>query len=457
MAENTRYSTELDRIAGQANRYYTEVIDPLAQKLMFSRAPDPGARKGRPMVLLVGNHSSGKSTLINYLLGEEVQNTGVAPTDDSFTVIAQGATVEEKDGDSLVSNPELGFAELRKYGPGLVSHLKLKLRESPALAGLTLIDSPGMIDSANSASDRGYDFTQVVRWFAEQADVILLMFDPDKPGTTGETLSVMRQALRDVSHKLILVLNKMDQFRNLHDFARAYGALTWNLSKVIPTKDVPLIYNIYIPGPWVHKETALPITDFDNARDQVLEEIQRAPMRRVDNILTRLFDNARYLHAHARVLNEAAAMFRRARLPWLIAITGFALIGLAVAAWLWYDVGPQAISAVLAFGIGGPVIAAILYAVSRVVLARRQTEIINGLTGIFERLHRDDYALGDEADLSALWSRIKDRVRRSIENIGLKKMPRTRRRDLLSLEKIYQDFVPTLRAEIHDNKHAVDS
>lgn len=457
MAANAQYITELDRIATEANQYYTNVIDPLAKQIMFSRAPDPGARKGRPMVLLVGNHSSGKSTLVNYILGEEVQNTGVAPTDDSFTVISQGGKPEEKDGDSLVSNPELGFAELRKFGPGLVSHLKLKRRESPALAGLTLIDSPGMIDAANSSSDRGYDFTQVVKWFAEQADVILLMFDPDKPGTTGETLSVMREALRDVSHKLILVLNKMDQFRNLHDFARAYGALTWNLSKVIPTKDVPLIYNIYIPGPWVHKETALPITDFDNARDQVLEEIQRAPMRRVDNILTRLFDNARQLHAHARVVNEARAMYRRARLPWLVAIFGSAVIGVAVAIWLWLDVGQPAISAVLTFGIGGPAFAALLYVASRVVLAKRRTEIVNGLTGIFERLHREQYALGDEADLNALWSRIKDKVRRSIENIGLGRLAKVRRKELSGLEGIYQNFVPKLRAEIHENQRPVDA
>lgn len=30
--------------------------------------------------------------------------------------------------------------------------------------------------------DRGYDFEGVVKWFAERADVILLFFDPDKPG-----------------------------------------------------------------------------------------------------------------------------------------------------------------------------------------------------------------------------------------------------------------------------------
>ena len=35
----------------------------------------------------------------------------------------------------------------------------------------------------------------MVRWWAKRADLILLLFDPDKPGTTGETLDVLTKAL----------------------------------------------------------------------------------------------------------------------------------------------------------------------------------------------------------------------------------------------------------------------
>lgn len=58
-------------------------------------------------------------------------------------------------------------------------------------------------------TSRGYDFEGVVRWFAERADVILLFFDPDKPGTTGETLSILTNALPGMDHKLYIVLNKV--------------------------------------------------------------------------------------------------------------------------------------------------------------------------------------------------------------------------------------------------------
>ena len=51
---------------------------------------------GLPCVLFLGNHSSGKSSFINHLLGgAHVQDVGIAPTDDAFTFIVYGE--EERD------------------------------------------------------------------------------------------------------------------------------------------------------------------------------------------------------------------------------------------------------------------------------------------------------------------------------------------------------------------------
>lgn len=100
-----------------------------------------------------------------------------------------------------------------------------------------MIDSPKARHSDMSTStksrqqqaimDRGYDFEKVCRWYAERADVILLFFDPDKPGTTGETLSILTNSLVGLENKLHIILNKADQFEKIHDFARAYGSLCW--------------------------------------------------------------------------------------------------------------------------------------------------------------------------------------------------------------------------------------
>ena len=209
-----------------------------------------------PFVLLLGNHSSGKSSFINHVLKRKVQMTGVAPTDDNFTIIGPGDADIDRNGPALVGDPDLGFSDLKSFGPVLVNHTHLKVRADTAISDFMLVDSPGMIDSPvtdNTPSDgpvgmdRGYNFEGVVRWYAERADVILLFFDPDKPGTTGETLSILTTSLVGLDHKLYIILNKADQFRKIHDFARAYGSLCWNLSKVIPRKDLPRIHTMCLP------------------------------------------------------------------------------------------------------------------------------------------------------------------------------------------------------------------
>ena len=153
----------------------------------------------------------------------------------------------ERDGEAVVTNPELGWEELKKFGDTLVGHLRLRTHRSDAFKDIALVDSPGMIDAGDIATDRGYEFARVVRWFAERADVVVFLFDPDKPGTTGETVRVLKESLDGLDHKMLLVFNKVDRFGTMRDFARAYGALCWNLARAYTRKDMPHIYNTYLP------------------------------------------------------------------------------------------------------------------------------------------------------------------------------------------------------------------
>ena len=53
----------------------------------------------------------------------------------------------------------------------------------------------------------------------------------------------------DLVHSPVLIVFYLqaDQFVKIHDFARAYGSLCWNLSKVIPRKDLPRIHTMCLP------------------------------------------------------------------------------------------------------------------------------------------------------------------------------------------------------------------
>jgi GTPase SAR1 family protein len=431
----------MEKFADRIRECYRDPLDPLATQFMFRRPPTVGELQRPPQILMLGNHSSGKSTFVNHLLGTAVQKTGVAPTDDGFTIVTHGEIEADRDGPSVVSNPDLPYEGLRQFGDQLVSHVRLKLRPADLLRAVTLIDSPGMIDAAKAENGRGYDFPGVVRWFAERADLVLMFFDPDKPGTTGETLQVFRESLNGIDHKLLIVLNKMDQFQNLHDFARAYGALCWNLGKVIPRKDLPMIYNTFTPVDGRPKST-LPIDDFEAAREDLIGEIRRVPTRRMDNQITQMQAYAERLRLHALVIDEAANQYRRLRGRWWAALF---LLFSALAA------GALAVGMVVALPVLAALAAAIVAFLELVAMPRARKRLTARFDAIFEKLHERELLVRDRAeDLRAMWEEVRPRAREVAEKRGLQSFLRMKRTDRNVLAELLAADIPRLRGELYD-------
>ena len=75
--------SECDRIRSNIQIINDKCIGPLGDKYTHKNTK-------LPFVLLLGNHSSGKSSFANHLCGRHIQQSGVAPTDDGFTIICPG-------------------------------------------------------------------------------------------------------------------------------------------------------------------------------------------------------------------------------------------------------------------------------------------------------------------------------------------------------------------------------
>ena len=281
----------------------------------------------------------------------------------------------------------------------------------------------------------------------ERADVVLFFFDPDKPGTTGETLHVFEQSLRGLDHKLLIVMNKMDRFRGLQDFARAYGALCWNLGKIIPRKDLPLIYTTYTPVEGAPPPT-LPAKDFDQARQSLVDEVRRAPMRRVDNLLTQTADFAERLRMHARVLDAAARdlrRFRRKARLWVAGATG-TMAGVTVVAGL--SGAAPGLTIGLAVGAAGLLWGGLTLA--RALVARERGHLLQGLDGIFERLYARPLLVRDRTDdLRARWKAVQERTLRTATALDLAATPRLKSNELKKLSAAIDGELPRLRAALH--------
>ncbi|KAJ0407166.1 hypothetical protein P43SY_001124 [Pythium insidiosum] len=484
------------RLMQKTSQLESQVLLPLNERLLgpLDRKNKEEKLPSLPFVFLLGNHSSGKSTFINYLLQREVQSTGVAPTDDGFTIIAPGAEDIEQDGPALVGDPDLGFSGLRGFGPALIQRTQLKVRKG-IQANFMLVDSPGMIDSPKSlhaaplggyygsspasmslassnwrgtgsglhgapspspfkeSSDRGYEFPEVVRWYAERADVILLFFDPDKPGTTGETLSILTSSLVGMDHKLHIVLNKVDQFKKIHDFARAYGSLCWNLSKVIPLKDLPRIYTMCIPVKRTEQGEATTenglgasLRDLDAMRDEVVNEVIRAPERRVDNLITNLYDSSRMLQMHASVLEDIRQRYsrdkwRRLALTASAVVGGNALAGAAVFSGAPVEFAASVSVLSLLAGAG------LLWNNSK-ALDQLQRDLLHEdtLNEQFRRRYGRQLAEGDEYVLS-LWKRVLPALQVSMHTLGFNALPKIKPSELEAIENILSKEIPALRRQ----------
>lgn len=333
-----------------------------------------------PYVFCVGNHSSGKSTFINHLLHRDVQSTGIAPTDDCFTIICPGEDDMDVEGPALIDDPDLGFTNLKTFGSNLVNHTLLKVRSDVAINDLMIVDSPGMIDCRkpsgdgsyeNTGIDRGYDFEEVCRWFAVRADLILLFFDPDKPGTVSESLTILERVLSKMDQKLMIVFNKADQFSSVHDFAHAFGSLGWNISRAIPGKRLPKIYTMYLPNEasfMLHERPSsgesragsafddmslasgrslsfsrgffkFIAPDLDNARKRVLKEVYCVPRRRLHTDISMLGGAATGLLMHCRLLDAAREEYCRTiwRAGRRLLFTGALYLGLYCAVDFLFD------------------------------------------------------------------------------------------------------------------------
>ncbi len=285
----------------------------LADRFCYTFRRSTVSPNSLPYVLFLGNHSSGKSSFINYLLeGNSVQDVGIAPTDDAFTFILHGENERDAVGPAALEMLPEELKQLNNFGPELVQRVRVKVRNRDVLKNVVLVDSPGMIDASEKSISRGYDFFGVIKFLAEITDLVLMMFDPDKPGTTGEAVEAMKGPLTGFFFKLRLIFNKCDRFSSMYDYARAYGALCWNLAHALPFKDLPKIYNCYLPGRAHAEGSTLDLHDFDALRDEVVSEIKSANARRADNIKVAVNKDLSCLEMHVRVaLRIRRAVARR--------------------------------------------------------------------------------------------------------------------------------------------------
>ncbi|XP_051118794.1 probable transmembrane GTPase FZO-like, chloroplastic [Andrographis paniculata] len=165
-------------------------------------------------LVIVGEFNSGKSSVINALLGQNYLKDGVIPTTNEITFLRYSES--EYSEQRCERNPD---GQYTCYIP------------APILKEMIIVDTPG----TNVILQRQQRLTEE---FVPRADLILFVLSADRPLTESE-VSFLRYT-QQWKKKVVFVLNKSDLYRNDDELEEAVSFIKENARKMINAEHVSL-------------------------------------------------------------------------------------------------------------------------------------------------------------------------------------------------------------------------
>ena len=226
--------------------------------------------------MIIGNHSAGKSSFINWYIGESVQTTGVAIETRGFTFVTSGRKRETLKGDATFAFYD--YLEGVQNVEGLNANIFTEISTSKEknFSCVDIVDSPGLVDGDMCYP---FDVAKVIESLADHVDLILVFFDPIGQALCKRTMKVIEALNENHADKLAYYMSKADQVEKEHDRQRVLIQITQNLSSRIKNSHAFKLPTIYLP----RDDLTVPIP---NAIEEVCEDIDRAIRLTVQKNLT---------------------------------------------------------------------------------------------------------------------------------------------------------------------------
>ena len=173
--------------------------------------------RSRITVMVVGNHSSGKSSFINWYVGQEnLLKTSMAIETKGITFVAKGNKEEEYGSDATLRKfPEILNVGERTGDPRIMKCISTMLSTSSErlFPLVTFVDTPGLVDT----TEYPFDVNKGIEAMADHCDKILVFLDPMGKATCSRTMNVIRLLMKKCADKTEFYLTKADSIGTAED------------------------------------------------------------------------------------------------------------------------------------------------------------------------------------------------------------------------------------------------
>lgn len=268
---NERILKECHTLYTDAEHGLVSIADSLGLKLLAPRK--------KITIMLIGNHSAGKSSFINWYIEEHVQRTGVAIETQGFSFVTSGRRRE-----SLTGNATLHlyphFKPLQAM-PGVIDYLSTEISTSKQkkFPLVTFVDSPGLVDGDMCYP---FDVNESILWLAELCDMVFVFFDPIGQALCKRTLNIVEKISEKHSERMRFYLSKADEAGHESDRQRVMMQIVQELCKRPGLNrtgfDMP---TIYVPNP------NKPVRCV-NQIEEVCKDIEKTIQQTIQNTLNSL-------------------------------------------------------------------------------------------------------------------------------------------------------------------------
>lgn len=294
-------------LADNLKRMYKEKLIPLEDYSFFhnlhSFRIDNSDFEAKPMVLLIGQYSTGKTSFIRSAIEQDYpgMRIGPEPTTDTFTIVTDGPSETIVPGNALVSDHSLPFSQLGNFGNAFLNRLNMSMVPCPVLEDIVFIDTPGIAAGVkHHMMHRGYDFTKVIGWFANHADRIILFFDACKLDISDELKRII-EIVRDNDEKLRIVFNKADLLSE-QELMRGYGALMWFLGRALPCPEPSRLFVSSFHMGKLRNDDNRHLMELE--AQELYEDLQTLPRMAAIKKINDIIKRARQVKVHAFIMGE---------------------------------------------------------------------------------------------------------------------------------------------------------